>query len=220
MIIFLDELPTVILALSKFLSTLIIVLIAFKIRKLAQFIKLVFIFFFSSLIVLGFVVGVCFIFKLDFIAVNNSVIYFDISAATIITSAFVAYVLSTVILRFYNRCLSKKEIYTLIIENKNKTETFVAFLDTGNKLREPFSGMPVILIKKSKAENLIQDSKIRMVPITTVNKTSLIPAFKPDKILLKTTKNSEVIDNAYVALWDGIEDNGFTAILNCDILSI
>lgn len=185
-----------------------------------HFIKVLFVFLFSSFICLGVVIAVCFLFKLKFVAVNNSVVYFDISAATIIVSAFVAYVLSSLIIRFYNRTLSKNELYTLIVENKGEREDFVAFLDTGNKLREPFSNMPVILLKKSKASHLLCDSKTRFVPVTTVNNASLLVAFKPDKITLKTTKNQEVITNAYVALCDDVGDKGFTAILNYDILSI
>lgn len=220
MIILLDELPKYILIPSKLLSAIIIVLISFKLRSITHFIKLLVVFLFSSLICLGVVIAVCFLFKLKFVAVNNSVIYFDISAATIIVSAFVAYVLSSVILRLYNRSLSKNELYTLTVENMGESEDFIAFLDTGNRLREPFSNMPVILLKKSKANHLLGNSKTRFVPVSTVNNSSLLVAFKPEKIILKSSKNQEIITNAYVALCDDVGDKGFTAILNYDILSI
>lgn len=220
MIIFVDELPSVILFLSKILSCFVIIFVAFKYVKIFSYIKSMMIFLFSSVICLGVVILATIVFNLPFISINNSVLYFDVSSSTIIVCAVVAYIASSIVLRLYNRTLSKNELFTLIIENKGKTATLLAFMDTGNRLREPFSNMPVILVKKSKAEFLLQNSKIRMIPVTTVNNTNLLIAFKPEKIILKTSKGEENIQNAYIALSDSINDDNFSAILNYDILSI
>lgn len=45
-------------------------------------------------------------------------------------------------------------------------------------------------------------------------------AFKPDKIILKSSKGREVIENAYVALSDDIKDDKYSAVLNPEILSV
>jgi hypothetical protein len=158
--------------------------------------------------------------KTNVIAINNSSIYFDISARGLLASAFVAYLLSCVIVRIYNRKLGCQELYTLIIENNNQRVTMSAMVDTGNKLHEPFSNSPVIIVDRSVGECLVGDSDIRIVPVSTVNNNSLLTAFKPERLILKTSKGQEVIENAYIALSDDIKQNGFSAILNCEILSV
>ena len=178
------------------------------------------IYFFSSLVFLGITVGACFIFKLKFIAINNSIIYFNISAINIIICAVLSYAISSIIIRIYNRTLSKNEVYTLIIIQNDCTYHFNALLDTGNKLREPFSNMPVIIVDKSKLDFILDDTKIRLVPVVTVNGRSMLQCFKPDKIIIKSSSGKEVIENAYVALTDNISDKNYSAILNSSILSV
>lgn len=94
----------------------------------------------------------------------------------------------------------------------------LAFLDTGNKLREPFSNAPVIIVDSSK---ISADGKnTRLVPVSTVNGVGFLTAFKPDKIILKSAKGEEVIENAYIALSNDVKDENYSAILNYDILSV
>lgn len=219
-IIFAEGLPTALLWLTKIISAFLIVFVAFRFSRVTQYMKTVFLFFISSVIILGVTIALCYIFNLDFIAINNSVMYFDISAQTIILSALCAYLLSSVVLRLYNRTLSKKDIFSLVITNNGNTVNLVAFLDTGNRLREPFSNMPVIIVKKAKCEHIIGDTKTRLVPATTVNKTDFIVAFKPDNIILKSSKGEEVIENVYVGLVEDLGCESYQAILNYDILSI
>lgn len=162
----------------------------------------------------------CFTLKLKFIAVNNSVVYFNLSAPMLILSGILAYAVSGIVIKIYNRTLSKKDIYTLIIEQDGKSYSFCAFLDTGNRLREPFSNMPIIIVDSSKIDFIPKPEKSRFVPVTTVNGRSVLTAFKPDKIVLKSSNSDEIIENAYVALSSDLCNKKFSAILNYDILSI
>ena len=162
----------------------------------------------------------CFTLKLKFIAVNNSVVYYNLSAPMMILSGILAYTVSGAVIKIYNRTLSKKDIYTLIIEQDGKSYSFCAFLDTGNRLREPFSNMPIIIVDSSKIDYIPQPEKSRFVPVTTVNGRSVLTAFKPDKIVLKSSKSTEIIENAYIALSSDLCNKNFSAILNYDILSV
>lgn len=220
LIIFADGIPEYILNITKLFSAMLIVIVSFKFVRLSQYIKCVLIYFFSSLIFLGITVGACFLFQLKFVAINNSVIYFNISALNIIVCAAISYLISSIILRIYNRTLSKKELYTLIIIHADNKYYLNAFLDTGNKLREPFSDMPVIIVDKSKLNIDLDEQKIRLIPVTTVNGTDMLKSFKPDKIIIKSSSGKEVIENAYIAFSDNISDKNYSAILNSSILSV
>lgn len=48
------------------------------------------------------------LFKPEGIVINNSTVYFDISASTLLICAFIAYVISALIIRIYNGRISKK----------------------------------------------------------------------------------------------------------------
>lgn len=218
-IILLDELPIYIISISKVLSAVIIVLIAFTHYRLKSFAICVAIFLFSSLVILGVVVGLYMIFNNQYVAINNSAIYFDISARGLVLAGLFAYILSSIIVRIYNRVLSSKELYTLVIENNGERAVMLAMLDTGNRLREPFSNCPVIVVNRSSVEHLVGDASIRYVPSSTINGHNLMPAFKPKRVVVKTPKGSEVIENAYIALSQDMTSDSFSAVLNPEILS-
>lgn len=220
MIIFVQSLPLAIQILSKIFSAFVVVLVAFSFHRISQYLKVTLIFFLSSIALLGTCVGACFLFRLKFLTINNSVIYFDLSAKTIIACAICAYLVSSALLRFYNRTLSKKEVYSLVIKNNEITVSLRAFLDTGNHLREPFSNEPVILAKSCYCAQLAEGTKTRLVPLTTVSGASFVKAFKPDQILLKSPNGEELIENAYIGLVEDLGSENYQAILNYDILSI
>lgn len=196
------------------------VFFAFSFHRALQLFKTIAIFYFSNLIVLGFVIFICFLTKTKAIAINNSIIYFNISSINLIASAFVAYVASVIIIRLHNRTLGKEEIYTLVITNNNVEVSLYAFLDTGNRLREPFSNAPVIIVDQGKVIDLIGNSKTRLIPSSTISSNAYLSAFKPDSIILKSTKSCHRLDNVYIALSDNVSNKSYSAILNPDILSI
>lgn len=218
-IMLIDDLPIYITALSKLASTIIILLIAFKFYRVKSFVLSMLCFLFSSLVFLGVIVGICFFTDTDMVTVNNSIVYFNIGAKALLFCAMIAYILSCVVVRLHNKSLAKNEIYTLEIEALGQSVTLFAFADTGNKLKEPFSNAPIIVARRESVEHLVNDN-IRLVPTNTVNGKSLLVAFKPDKITLKTAKGSVMIENAYIALSSDISSDSFSAIINPEILSV
>lgn len=220
LIILVDDMNELLLLGTKIAACLLIVFAAFKFTRLKNYCFTVLLFLAANFIVLGVVVGAYFLFGSERIAVHNSVIYFDIGARGIIISAFCAYVISCAAVRLYNRRLSSEELFTLVIENNGSSVTMFALSDTGNKLREPFSDSPVIVADESLCRPLVDEKRVRAIPASTVNGGGILMAFKPDKIILKSSKGREVIENAYVALSDDIKDDKYSAVLNPEILSV
>jgi len=219
-IILLDTLNYFVLSVSRAISAAVIVLIAFGFKSLKSFAFTYLLFISSSFIVLGVICALAMLTKSEFISVHNSTVYFDISARGIVLSALFAYILSCVIVRLYNRALSKNEIYTLEIENEGKSVSLFAFCDTGNKLREPFSNYPVIVADSDKIRPLMTETKTRVIPASTVNSRSFLMSFKPDRVTVKTKNGQEELQNVYVALSDEVKTDGFCAVFNPEILSV
>ena len=72
--------------------------------------------------------------------------------------------------------------YDVTIKLKNKTINVVGFLDTGNKLVDPYFNRPIILLDK-KYINL-RGKKIIYVPFTSLNNSGIIKCIIPEYILI------------------------------------
>lgn len=91
--------------------------------------------------------------------------------------------------------------------------TVTAFLDTGNKLIDPYKRRPIILINK----NLINigKQKIILVPYNTVNNSDLLKCIIPKKIFIHTLGYR---DNFLIGLIDEVNIEGVDCILNSKLL--
>lgn len=102
-----DELSFAVSLLGKLAAGCIIVLIAFKYSAFKCFVKNTAIFLFVNFVFVGIMVGLWMLFKPSGIVINNSTVYFDVSALSLLVSAFIAYIISSVIIRIYNSKTAK-----------------------------------------------------------------------------------------------------------------
>lgn len=215
LVIFLPNLNGALNVTGKILASFLIVLAVFGFKRLIPYIKAVVCFYFSNLIFLGVILAVWLTVKPKGIVINNDTVYFDIPATVLLVLALIAYIISILIIKLYNYTISKKEIYSLTVIKDNREYRLYAFLDSGNRLCEPFSGYPVIIVDESK----IQINPERVIPFNTVGGEGLLRAFKPDKIIISNGKNTFESDRVYVAL-SNVESKDFSAILNPILLNL
>lgn len=91
--------------------------------------------------------------------------------------------------------------------------TVTAFLDTGNKLIDPYKHRPIILINKLLIDATKQ--KILLVPYQTVNNNDLLQCIIPKKIYIH---NVGIRTNFLIGLIDEINIDGIDCILNQKLL--
>ena len=89
----------------------------------------------------------------------------------------------------------------------------IAFLDTGNKLIDPYKHRPIILIKKTLIN--IKNKKILLVPYNTVNNSDLLKCIVPEKIYIDKVGFRK---NFLVGLMDEVNIEGVDCILNQKLL--
>ena len=88
-------------------------------------------------------------------------------------------------------------LQAFVVEQGGKTQTLLARGDTGNSLREPFSGLPVIVCRREKLQSLAPRScfpgrrgssspgaGLRLVPFESLGGKGLLPAFRPERVTL------------------------------------
>ena len=215
LVILADDLGFLLSAVGKLLVSFLIVLVAFGFKRLTVYLKSVLLFYFSNLLFLGVVMAVQLLFGTSVTAINNSTVYFDISAKVLLVSAFLAYIISVAAIKIYNHTIERKQIYSLTIDKNGTTTHLYAFSDSGNKLKEPFSDYPVIVADKNK---LSFDAE-RVVPYNTVGGEGVLQAFKPDKVVISNGRNSFETDRVYIAM-STVDSKEFSAVINPEILNI
>lgn len=215
LVILADELQFMLSAFFKIFVSAVLILIAFGFRRAFVFLKRLSVFYFSNMLLLGGVFAVWLFFRPNGIIMNNDTLYFDISARALLVSALVAYLISVVTIKLYNRTTAKNEIYSLTVFKGEEKIKLIAFADSGNKLREPFSDYPVIIADRSK----IPFEAERIIPYNTVGGEGILQAFMPDKVVITAGKKSFETKNVYIAVSD-VDSKEFSAILSTDLLNI
>ena len=219
-LIILVDIPDTLSVVLKIAAGIIMVLCAFRFYRVGSFFVTCGVFLFSSLVFLGIIIGAVLLFKPDTVAVKNGSVYFDIGARGLIICSAFAYAVSSLIVRLYNRRLAAGDMYLLKIENGGKCVNALALADSGNRLREPFSGDSVIVVKTDIVKDVFDEKSLRLIPASTVNSSSYLKAFKPEKITVKNSGGQEVIENVYVAMSDEIKKDACSALINPEILSL
>lgn len=228
--IFIPEPNLFISILIKLFMSIIMVAVSFEFRTIQQFLKIIVCFYAVNFAFSGIMFALWCAFKPNGMIINNDIVYFNISPITLIVSTVISYIIIEII----NRVIEKKQLksskYEIGIKFKDKYIVLNAKIDTGNLLKEPFSNLPVIVVKKSEInllipefnifenienQNEIKKLKIRIIPFKTVSGTGILPAFKPEYVVLKGNLKKQ----AYVAVCsDEYFSEGISCLVNPEIL--
>lgn len=152
------------------------------------------------------------------VALIGSKVYFDISPIMLFLFTIIAYVISEILRRTRGTEENGNLFYKIVVEEKGEKFELFAKKDTGNTLKEPFSGLPVMVAEKDfiKKVKSMDDESFRLIPYHSLGGKGLLPAFKPEKIYdKKTGKNLE----CYLALYDGkLSTGSYNCLVNPEIL--
>lgn len=177
----------------------LMVIIAFGYKDLKYFLNNLGYFYMISVILGGFL----YYLNLEFSYTHMGIVFIN---KGISINACVLIIISPVILYIYYRQAKKmKSTYNLTYQvsitlNNQKKLIVNGFLDTGNKLVDPITGKPIILIEKGiiKEEN----TKFYYVPFHSLNNHNLLKCFKPKSIEM----NGKIYKNYLI----GISDKKFS----------
>lgn len=139
---------------------------------------------------------------------NNGIVFvnngFSINIIVII-------IISPIIIYIYNIQAKKiknkyNNYYDVSIYYNNQKLDVVGFMDTGNTLK--YKKNNVLLLDKRK--NIFKTKKYILIPYNTIDKISVMKAFKPSKVII----NNKEINNCLIGLIDNINLDGINIILN------
>ncbi len=180
------------MTLLKIATAVITVVITFGLKPFKQCIERVFFLFTITFVFGGFALAVYMFFDKDILLYSNGIVYFDVDMTFLVICSVISYIIITILANFTDKKAPKNKEYMVCIENNSKSFSCVGLMDTGNNLRDPFSGYPVIMVEKSIFQKLFNEENIRLIPISTVNSESMVKAFRPKKITIDNYSTDKV----------------------------
>lgn len=210
----------------KFLASLTIILVAFRINSILSFIKIVASFYITNFLFAGIILFFWYFLDSEDIFVKNSTVYFNVSPLFFMVTTVVSYIVIRVLSFFTGQKNLDNEFCKLKIEQNNKIFNLKAKIDTGNDLKDPFSNKPVAVVeykfieeivpktvkeyffdlgnsKKDNYDEKLTSLKFRAIPFNTVLGSGVMPAFKPEKIKLIKNNKKEVEKDVFIAVCKG-----------------
>lgn len=191
LLLFLESLG-VIMTFLKIFTAILMVIITFGVKPLKQLFKSIFLLFAITFLFGGLMFAIYIFFDKDILIYTNGIVYFDVDLTFLVICSVFSYIVITLISKITDKKAPKSKEYYVTVENAGKVISCTALMDTGNNLREPFSGYPVIMLSKDLFQKLFTEDKIRLIPVSTVNGESLIKAFRPEKITIEKINTDKV----------------------------
>lgn len=230
LVIFLPYFSNVLLFLSFLICSVVIILICFNFSSFKAFIKILVCFFIINLSFAGSLILLRRLFNIKAIIIKNGILYFDFSPITFIVSCIISYIIIRIAQMLNIKFRYKNNTIPIQVFLNGKHLNLSSKLDTGNNLVEPFSSLPVIIVKKQSLEkflncrelfsaNLVKKLKVRMIPYKSVGKAGgILKGFKADYVCIFNEKTMNKKD-AYIAICeDNILSDEFDALLNPALL--
>jgi stage II sporulation protein GA (sporulation sigma-E factor processing peptidase) len=193
LLIFIENLG-IVMTFFKIITALLTIAVTFGVKPFKHFLKRTFFLFAITFIFGGFALAVYMFFDRDVLLYSNGIVYFDVNMTFLVVCSVISYIIITIVSNFMDKKAPKNKEYIVSIDNDSNSICCVGLMDTGNNLRDPFSGYPVIMAEKEIIEKLFDNEKIRYIPVSTVSGESIIKAFKPQKL----TVNNYSTDKVYI----------------------
>lgn len=191
---------------------ILIILIAFRPTNLKLLIKQVFLFYFINFVFAGTSFALMCAFNKDNFSIFNGVVIgnFDVF------KVFLAGIIAIIMLTYFFRKRSKHVFKDVVISISGKVKEIRLLLDTGNLLREPYTGKPVMIVEKSALKNVIDEELFNdlekmlkggeiipdgmfLIPYRSLgNSLGFLLGIKPDFVTLK--KNGKKFCNVVIGI--------------------
>lgn len=202
LMIFLPHMPLWLMMSAKLLSSAVIVFTAFGYESRRKFIKRLFVFYLTAFVYGGLGTGLAYITGGKLLISRNGILYADFSLPALVITSIAAYACIAVYKHFTD-VSEEGAVYTVIVSDCDRTVSFKAISDTGNLLKDSFTGKPVIVCPRSELTRLYGDipmcsdtdissgkslalkTRWRFIPWSTASGTGLIPVILPKDICIK-----------------------------------
>lgn len=210
----------------KLVTSAVVVLLAFEFSGFKAFGRRVAIFFSASFLYAGFMLAIWYLLKPHGMAVNNGVVYFNISPLLLIGVTLGTYAVLSLLRHLAERRLPQVSACRIWITAAGKTVLANAVVDTGNTLTDSADNAPVIILAPQTAKQLLGFAPtaarfeqaaalpgFRFLPFSTVGGNGLLVGFKPEHIEAELFQKHYTLPYCTVAVSSTDLGGEYTAII-------
>lgn len=195
--------------LVKLISSVMIMLSTFGFNGIKNFVKQTILFLLMNVVFAGIALLIQQQFTPQNMIVEKGVFYIDISITIVVISTIIAYFAIKLITYLIDNKLNSTRKFTIKISTNKGEKDLNALADTGNKLIDNFTGLPVILcsyheireicpveiidfIDKNDISTIAKG--IKLIPANSIGGKSLIPAFKANLVTINYDNSIKNVD--------------------------
>ena len=215
-----------ILGLVRLVLCLILPLVSFSFNGIKPLVKQVAVFLTVNFLFAGIMLGLWYFVSPTAVYYNTGIVYFDIDALSLVVLTAVCYFAVRIFRGIIDLKAPKNTLYDVYVTIRGEEFYLKGFLDTGNNLKDPFTGSDVIIVSRCAMEKyfpigedmsrIIESSplKIRYLPCKTVSGNKLMPAFRCDKVRIKGVASDFIQKEAVIGVSvEKIKNGDFQALL-------
>lgn len=234
--------------LFKVILSVVMVYISFHPQNVKQLFKELIIFYLVSFAFGGCAFALLYFIKPQDILARNGVLTGTYPIKIALLGGIVGFVIVNIAFKVVKGKLSKKDMFcnvSIFINGKEKQ--IKAFIDTGNLLKDPISGIPVIVVEVSELEEMIpkeivenlneilqgKDTKVlteipedyklkfRIIPFSSLGKQNgLLLGFIADKVMINLEETKSELSNIIIGIYEkNLTKNGlYTGLVGIDII--
>ncbi len=215
--------PAAVLLLCKLAMAATILLAAFPFSGVRPFLRAAACFFTVSFAFAGAMLAIWAFLSPQGMLVKNAVVYFSVSPMLLFSVTVLCYLALRAADRLTGSRRERGALCRLEICLAGECVSLDAKIDTGNSLREPFSGYPVVVAEREALGGVWRaaqrdESKLRVTPYRALGGEGLLPAFRPDQVTLFAGKNKLQTGCVYIASCEKKISETFQALVNPELL--
>ena len=230
----------------KILLSIAMIYIAFKPEGVKRFIKQLLIFYLATFTFGGVAFALLYFVKPGEILIENGIYIGTYPIKIALLGGIVGFVIITIAFNLIKGKLSKNDMFCNIhVYINSKRKDMISMIDTGNLLKEPITGMPVVIVEKEELIDIIPMeilnnidkiingdiddiknieqyiSKFRVIPFNSLGKQNgLLLGIKADKIIVDYDENKIEHNNIIIGVYEKklCKNDSYKALIGLDLL--
>ena len=242
--LYLSVLPALSGIALKILLSVCMVYIAYNPKGIKHLLKQLVLFYLTSFTFGGVAFALLYFVKPQNILIKNGVLVGTYPIKIVLTGSIIGFIIITIAFKSIKKKLTKKDMFcNITIEFEGRFKTLRAMIDTGNLLKEPLSGNPVVVVEKQELVDIVPikilevtekiitgqydlnlseyASRFRVIPFTSLGKENgLLLGLKIDNLHFEYDEQESNIKNVIIGIYNNrlSKNNTYNALIGLDIL--
>lgn len=246
-IVYLKILPIYSTIIAKIILSIVMIYVAFNPMNIKQLLKQLLTFYLISFIFGGCTFAFIYFIKPEKVMMNNGVFVGMYPIKVTLIAGIIAFVITQVAFKFNKTKLdTTNTLFSIKAYYEEKCLKLKALLDSGNMLKEPISGMPVIIAEREALYSIIPKeifnniegviggdktknnkevqkhlAKVRMVPFMSIGKENgMLLGIRMDKVKIETENINMEKQNVIIGVYNNklTKDNKYNALIGLNLL--